>query len=193
MRESMRRLARAFGHYGIWTVLLLSMVYFLTNALALYRINRDNGLIRALNSGRDVEITRVMAAAPRVRLARAGYLAAKNRNDEALAALANIIDRGNAGMQRMTRYNLGNIYLRQALKEVEKMNIEEAVTLASLAKQAYRQALAIDSHYWDAKYNLEVAMRLMPEMDRIDIDERAETKKPGKPWTTIPGFPRGLP
>lgn len=64
----------------------------------------------------------------------------------------------------------------------------------TLAKQAYRQALALDSGFWDAKYNLELAMRLLPEFDRIsptELDDDAA--KPSQLWTTVPGFPRGLP
>ncbi len=76
----------------------------------------------------------------------------------------------------------------------ESMQINEATALASLAKQAYRQALALDSQYWDAKYNLEVAMRLLPEMDRITMqDDEPAPQEKVKLWATVPGFPRGLP
>ena len=74
------------------------------------------------------------------------------------------------------------------------MQINEATSLASLAKQAYRQALALDSQHWDAKYNLEVAMRLLPEMDRITLqDDEPAPQEKVKLWATVPGFPRGLP
>jgi mxaK protein len=62
-----------------------------------------------------------------------------------------------------------------------------------LAKQAYRQALALNSHLWDAKYNLELAMHLFPEMDRLNLPEQEAQTPPPQLWTTIPGFPRGLP
>jgi len=74
------------------------------------------------------------------------------------------------------------------------MNINAAMPLAGLAKQAYRQSLALDSRQWDAKYNLEAAMRLLPEMDKISPEDEDETvQQKTQLWTTVPGFPRGLP
>ncbi|MDO9238621.1 MAG: MxaK protein, partial [Methylicorpusculum sp.] len=78
-------------------------------------------------------------------------------------------------------------------ERAEQMAINDAFPLAALAKQAYRQALALDSQFWDAKYNLEVAMRIAPEMDRITIKADAKENRKTRLWTTVPGFPRGLP
>jgi mxaK protein len=36
-------------------------------------------------------------------------------------------------------------------------------------------------------------MRLLPEMDRIDMKDDESNAPPPQLWTTIPGFPRGLP
>jgi mxaK protein len=97
-------------------------------------------------------------------------------------------------LQAQSRYNLGNVYLNQAMIEVEAGRINQAMPLLTLAKQAYRQALALDSSFWDAKYNLELAMRLLPEFDRISQTEADDdAAKPSELWTTLPGFPRGLP
>jgi mxaK protein len=103
------------------------------------------------------------------------------------------MDKGDRRFQAQIRYNLGNLYLEQAVQQTEAANINEALPLAGLAKQAYRQALALDSQNWDAKYNLEVAMRLLPEMDSITLPEEAPTRQKAQLWTTVPGFPRGLP
>jgi mxaK protein len=51
----------------------------------------------------------------------------------------------------------------------------------------------LNSGFWDAKYNLEVAMRLLPEMNRVNIGDDEPENKKSKLWTTVPGFPRGLP
>jgi len=103
------------------------------------------------------------------------------------------MDKGDRNFQAKARYNLGNLYLEQAIQQAKAMNINEALPLAGLAKQAYRQALALDSGNWDAKYNLEVAMRLLPEMDRVDMPDDEPTNQKSQLWTTVPGFPRGLP
>ena len=103
------------------------------------------------------------------------------------------MDKGDQKFQAKARYNLGNLYLEQAMQQVKAMNINEALPLAGLAKQAYRQSLALDSGNWDAKYNLEVAMRLLPEMDRVDMPDDEPKNQKSQLWTTVPGFPSGLP
>ncbi|MBM3654860.1 MAG: MxaK protein, partial [Alphaproteobacteria bacterium] len=48
--------------------------------------------------------------------------------------------------------------------------------------------------YWDAKYNLDVAVRLVrdfPDFERKSGDELSADPK--KLWTDIPGKPKGLP
>ncbi|WP_204276833.1 hypothetical protein, partial [Klebsiella aerogenes] len=62
----------------------------------------------------------------------------------------------------------------------------------TLARQDYRRALEARPDDWDAKFNLDVASRLIrdyPEFDRKSGDElKAEPKQI---WTDIPGQPRG--
>jgi len=174
-------------------VLLLSSVYVLYQGWALYRIHQENAWIEQLLQGHDIQLEKLTDARPEVRLARAVYLRQKLRYDEALATLSLIIEQGGSRLQAQTRYNLGNVYLAQAVAEAEAMKINEALPMAGLAKQAYRDALALDSQFWDAKYNLEVAMRLLPEMDRINTGDEGSENEKTQLWTTVPGFPRGLP
>jgi mxaK protein len=64
----------------------------------------------------------------------------------------------------------------------------------TLARQDYRRALFAMPEFWDAKFNLDVASRLIrdyPELSRGEGDElRVEPKKI---WTDIPGQPKGGP
>jgi mxaK protein len=185
---------RPLLHPLLWLTLATGISCMLYGAADLYRIHSDNGLIARLVSGHDVEVDRVIGGSFELRLARAYYLKSKHRYDEALATLSLVIDRGDAAQQARNRYNLGNLYLEQAITQAEAMNINAALPLAGLAKQAYRQSLALDSRQWDTKYNLEAAMRLLPEMDRISPEDEDETvQQKTQLWTTVPGFPRGLP
>lgn len=187
-------LARPLLHYLLWSMLALGLALLLYGIGVGYRARADNALIAALVAGRDVEVERVVGGPFELRLARAYYLQRKHRYDEALATLSLVLARGDAAQQARNRYNLGNVYLEQAIAEAEAMNVDAAAALAGLAKQAYRQALALDSGFWDAKYNLEAAMRLLPEMDRVSSeDDDAATQQKTQLWTTVPGFPRGLP
>lgn len=82
------------------------------------------------------------------------------------------------------RYNLANGYLREAL------NADRASgryrSLIELAKQRYRDLLAENPDHWDARYNLELALRMAPETESYEVDER------GKPIKSVsvafPGF-----
>ena len=185
---------KVIRHYTVWGALLIASVIALQSAFSYYQIANANQLISQLNQGKDVELEQLKNSVPELHLARATYLKKKHRYKEAQTDLSQIINQGSQKMQSITRYNLGNTYLTQAIELAESMQINEATALAALAKQAYRQALALDSRYWDAKYNLEVAMRLLPEMDRITMgkDDPIPEKK-AKLWATVPGFPRGLP
>lgn len=176
-----------------WLIFLISATLVTMQIMSLYHAQQENDWIVQLNSGHDVSIEKIINASPEVRLARAMYYQRQHRYDDALATLSLIMDKGNAQLQTVVRYNLGNVYLQQAIEQVEAQNINAAQPLTALAKQAYRQALALNSHFWDAKYNLEVAMRLLPEMDKVSMNDDEAATPPPQLWTTLPGFPRGLP
>ncbi len=184
---------RRLRHMSLWTALAVSLSGALYSAAMLYGIHQDNELIRQLTSGKDVAVNKVIGGEPELRLARAFYFKQKHRYDEALSTLSLVMDKGDQKFQAKARYNLGNLYLEQAIQQVKSTHINEALPLLGLAKQAYRQSLALDSGNWDAKYNLEVAMRLLPEMDRIDMPDDEPINRKSQLWTTVPGFPRGLP
>ncbi len=178
---------------ALWGLLLLGSVAILAQTWTLYGISQSNRSIAALAEGKEVRLGNIVNAAPEVRLARAMMFKKQQRYDEALATLNLILDAPDSALQAKIRYNLGNIYLHLAVVKTEAMAVNEAMPLVALAKQAYRQALALDSQFWDAKYNLEVAMRLLPEMDKITSENESPVNQKSQLWTTVPGFPRGLP
>jgi mxaK protein len=61
-------------------------------------------------------------------------------------------------------YNAGNLQLREALKEGPDAAVR-ALPLIELAKQNYRAVLRLDPDDWDARYNLERALWLAPEVE----------------------------
>ena len=184
---------KSLRHIALWGVLLLGVGAMSAQLWRLVGTARTNGLIIALSAGQEITRDKVVNAAPEVRLARALALKRLQRYDEALATLNLILDTPDPVLQAKIRYNLGNIYLHLAIAKTEAMAVNDAMPLAALAKQAYREALALDSRLWDAKYNLEVAMRLLPEMDKISSEEDSPVNQKSQLWTTVPGFPRGLP
>ena len=121
------------------------------------------------------------------------YLHDKHRYNDALAEIDRMVDRGSSTFQAQVRYNLGNLYLDQAIEHTDAFQIDQALPLAQLAKDAYRAALRLNSDHWSAKYNLEVAMRLLPEMGRLQAIDSEAGEQPEQLWATVPGLPRGLP
>lgn len=185
---------RMLKHRLIWAGLLAGLLLTAVQLAGLYRIQRENRWLAVLANGHDIAADTLATAAPQVRLARAAYLHDKQRYSEALDTLSMLMDQPDRDLQTQSRYNLGNVYLSRAMAEIDAGHVEQAMPLLNLAKQAYRQALTLDSRFWDAKYNLELAMRLLPEFDRIsDRQDDDNNTQPAQLWTTVPGFPRGLP
>ncbi len=58
---------------------------------------------------------------------------------------------------------MANLYLQRA-RELENSEAGDlTLPLLELAKENYREVLRADDQSWDAKYNLEVALALLPE------------------------------
>ncbi len=180
-------------YYTLLGLGLLCLLAAMVEFSSLRRIHKQNQIIQTLLSGQAVPLYERLTPPQEIRLARVIYLHGKQRYDDALAEIDLILDQGDAHFQAKTRYNLGNLYLDQAIEQVRVFKMDQALPLAQLAKDAYRAALAQNSQYWAAKYNLEVAMRLLPEMGRLQATDAGETEQKDQLWTSVPGFPRGLP
>jgi mxaK protein len=109
-----------------WLIFLTSATLVTMQIMSLYQVQQENDWIVQLNSGHDVSIDKIINASPEVRLARAVYYQRQHRYDDALATLSLIMDKGNAQLQTVVRYNLGNVYLQQAIEQVEAQNINAA-------------------------------------------------------------------
>ncbi|ESS73601.1 hypothetical protein MGMO_15c00220 [Methyloglobulus morosus KoM1] len=184
---------KRFVHQLIWVAFASSGLLAMLISGSWVGVSQKNALIKELLAGRDASIANLSLAPPEVRLARAIYLVKQHRPEDALATLSAILDQGDEQLQAKIRYNLGNLYLNQAIGQVDAARLDEARTSVTLAKQAYKQALQRDSQFWDAKYNFETAMRLLPDWDRVNIEDENGQQPKNPLWTTVPGFPRGLP
>lgn len=64
-------------------------------------------------------------------------------------------------------FNIANTYMQQAaLLDLEK-DADQAMPLVELAKTGYRNLLVIDSTHWGAKYNLERALQILPDIGKV--------------------------
>ncbi len=176
----------------LWAAFIAAIAVVAGAGLRLASNIRADATIDRLVAGRDVAIDKT-SAPDEVVLARASYLLVRDRIDDAqtLADLAG---------SRLTRshraalfYNLANARLRLAIGAIEQNSIDTAVAQVNLAKMAYRQALRIDPAAWNAKYNLDIAMRLVRDLPMGADVEDASQSKPKELWTDLPGVPKGLP
>lgn len=104
-------------------------------------------------------------APPEARLARAAALARAGAHDAASKTYVGLIRTGDVdAIGRDALFNLANLYLRQGLAQgAGGPGGSEALPLVELAKQRYRDLLRASPGDWDARYNLERALRLAPE------------------------------
>lgn len=100
---------------------------------------------------------------PVATLARGIALARASDDKGAERAFQRVLQHGSPDLQRMASYNLGNLQLRQAMKLVS--NDPHFLPQVELAKQQYRDLLAVEPEHWDARYNLERALHLVPESE----------------------------
>lgn len=152
-----------------------------------------NSVIDRLRAGADVEVD--AASAPVALLeARAAYLLRRGRIDEAQPLLDQAAERAPPAEQVRMLYNMANARMRAAVTAIEKGNFDKAIPLVTLAKSEYRAALRLDPGDWNAKYNLDVAMRLVRDLPQaVGEDEEKPLETPEKLWTDLPGAPQGLP
>jgi mxaK protein len=100
---------------------------------------------------------------PEARLARAVSLARVDY-DAALATYKAIIQSNRDDLRLIALYDLGNLHLHHAI-QAGLTEEAQSLPLTELAKQSYRDLLRRDPTDWDARYNLERALRLAPEED----------------------------
>ncbi|WP_020178338.1 hypothetical protein [Methylopila sp. M107] len=125
--------------------------------------------------------------------ARAHFLLVRDRIDEAQALVGRIVERGGPPVAAKFFYDVGNARARRAVGAIESSQINRAIPEVRLAKDAYRSALKADPQLWDARYNLDVVMRLVRDFPELEAAEEETKAQPKKLWTDLPGRPRGLP
>ena len=121
--------------------------------------------------------------APEAHLVRAVALA-NTDYDGALAAYKAIIQANREDLRRIALYDLGNLHLHQALR-AGLSDESQSLPLIELAKQSYRDLLRKDPTDWDARYNLERALRLAPEEDADTNEDDSPPDKREHERTTI--------
>lgn len=176
------RLTRRNVHalFAVVSLLLLTLCAVLAwQWLASERLTAAVRAVPAEAGAADVDVSpqgaiagRILDAPAPVRLAWANALS--QGGELALAESLYVALAGDATVSRLValaaRYNLANAYLRQGSRE--SLAGSERRAMLELAKQRYRDVLAVQPSHRAARYNLERALRLAPEQAfRADGDD----------------------
>ena len=74
---------------------------------------------------------------------------------------------GNERIQALAAYNLGNVRYQQSLNAMR--TFKDALRHIKISIRYYRESLTLDSSFADARYNLELAHRLLMELEQQGI------------------------
>ena len=129
---------------------------------------------------------------PEVELIRAQLLSGSGATEAAIKTYKTLASNQRNDIREAALLNLGNLYLRQALQN-GAAEAPRFMPLIELAKQSYRNLLRINSQDWDARYNLEQALRLAPEFDDVTADDGESLVPKERAITTMQGQKLDLP
>ena len=130
---------------------------------------------------------------PQALFAQAYFQAQKGHQERAIAIYKRVEALPDAALARAAAYNRANGYLTKAMELVGGDNRNLGLPLAEMAKDAYRALLRTNPEHWDAKYNLERALRLVPDPDDSDDADLPPPQQSERAPTTMRGFTLGLP
>lgn len=131
------------------------------------------------------------ATVPEASFARALALARAGESEAAVKAYKALIEGDRRDLSQAARYNLGNLYMRDALKDGASEAFR-SLPLIELAKQQYRDVLRNEPAHWDARYNLSRALQLAPELEQ-ELEEKDEPPKREQSVSTLQGVRIDLP
>lgn len=185
-------IAQSWRPFMLWIAALASVAAVIASAYSLVEARRANTSILGLLDRQDVAIDAKRAADQEV-LARVNELIRRDRIDEAQALLGSSATRLPADVRAAVLFNLANARTRAASEFVRKGDMDSAAALINLAKSEYRLALKLTPEDWNARFNIDVAMRIVRDLPLGVNPDQENPNAPKRIWTDLPGVPKGLP
>lgn len=173
-------------------IALAALALAAERSVAAWQASQANRLIAAGSTEPD--------APPSVLLAHAVALERAGRFDDALNAYAEAEALGSPAVRHAVQVNVANLYLRRGIEAARgEGHAQRALVLLQLAKAGYRRALQERPDDWNARYNYELTLRVLPDFEvrnwrrsgnEAEVEEAL--KKDKAAWTEMVGTPRGM-
>lgn len=154
-----------------------------------FELNRAQRVNEAIAQA---ELDHLDRSIPEARFAHAALLASNGKYEAAVQEYKELIQSESGALQRAALFNVGNVHLREALKHGAS-NATQWLPMIELAKQSYRNLLRQYPFDWDARYNLEHALRLAPEVEEISSTEEGPPPDSERATSTISSSMMDLP
>lgn len=145
---------------GLLATLIISLLIMAFTAWQLWRQSQIEAFVAAPQEFESIPDH------PRAHFAQGVYLVSQEETDAALEQFTLVLASLQGQWLPAAYFNRGNINLREAM--TMQGNDPRMIPLVELAKQDYRSALLQQPTFWDARFNLEVALRLVPEDPDMD-------------------------
>ncbi len=146
-------------HLAYWLLITIAVVGFaamLSTAMKLWQANKVNHFIE------NVSEYEQPLPHPKALFALAYYNVENDQPQLALDRLTKVLMDNEIILKSAAYYNRGNVHLRQA--QAMLPGDRQSFLLVELAKQDYRRALLLSPQLKDARFNLELALRIVPEL-----------------------------
>ena len=169
--------------FAVTTAILASLAGYQA-----WQLNRAKEFNAALADSQSA----IREAKPQYLFANAKQLAAAGEYEAAVAAYKDLVQGEDHAIRTAARFNLGNLHLREAL-EHGPQDETRWLPMIEFAKQSYRALLRDDPFSWDARYNLENALRLAPEIEESATTDRGPPPDSERTTSTISSSRMDLP
>jgi mxaK protein len=166
-------------HLLFGAAVLVCAAFAAYEGVQLREASRANEAVARATKAPDTADLAALGTFPEAQFAQAVALAKQSKYEPALERYK-VVARGNrADLATDALYNTGNLHFREALSEKTPNAAVRMLPLIELAKQSYRTVLRRDPGRWDARYNLERALWLAPELDEslsLSVPRNAEDR-----------------
>jgi mxaK protein len=151
-----------FSYWGLIALTAIMAVMALKTMHQLWQVNQINDYVQDPT----IESREFVTTHPVSKLALSEHVLLNDEEERALDILTKLTSNKDKEVRTAAFFNRANIHLKQALA-MQKED-RKHLPLVELAKQDYRSALLLNPYHWDARYNLEIALNIVPELPTGD-------------------------